>query len=134
MMSSEEGQLANEERLLSSEMRQTRAAFQTSSINHCLALAATLGGGAALLLAQARGQEWLLASAGDETRLEVLKSSLKSSSTCRLSVHTGSPEVWLCVSQAGSGLENVRAFCEHYPPGIFRPGPDRTPVLLAAQP
>ena len=133
MMSSEEGQLANEERLLSSEMRQTRAAFQTSSINHCLALAATLGGGAALLLAQARGQEWLLASAGDETRLEVLKSSLKSSSTCRLSVHTGSPEVWLCVSQAGSGLENVRALCEQYAQDIFRPEPDRTPVVMADQ-
>ncbi|KXV32304.1 histidine kinase [Gluconobacter thailandicus] len=133
MMSSEEGRLADEEELLSSEMRQTRSAFQSSSINHCLMLAATLGGGAAVLVAQAQGQEWILASAGDDRLLEALTSSPKAPSICRLSVHTGSPEVWLCVRQTGEGLESVRALCEQYARDIFRPEPDLSPVVMADQ-
>ena len=133
MMSSEEGLLADEDGFLSSAMHQTRSAFQAPSVHHFMTLAATLGGGAAVLMAQDQGQEWLLASAGDECSLAALTSSLQALSTRRLPVYSGSPEVWLYVRQAGDGLENVRALCEQYARDVFRPEPVVAPTVMADQ-
>ncbi|WP_418610876.1 PAS domain-containing protein [Gluconobacter cerinus] len=93
-------------------VHQIRTALEDFS-EHLLALAVSLGGGAAALVLRDHDREWVIVSGGDSHFLAGLEGQ-NPETVCRLPVYESSPEVWLCVRQKTPGLENVQALCARH--------------------